>query len=154
MAAGRSMYPDVVPDTIAIIVSDLMFQSRIAAASASLGHAALVADDDATLAAALAGRARLAVVDLHIAGIDALDAIRRAKAAGARVLAFGRHTEPATLRAARAAGADAAVPRSQLVEELPALLRSLMAAEQASQPGCVDERSGRCYSGGGARTNL
>jgi hypothetical protein len=40
-------------------------------------------------------------------------------------MAFGRHTEPALLRAARDAGAAIVVPRSQLVEELPELLRRL-----------------------------
>jgi hypothetical protein len=47
------------------------------------------------------------------------------------VLAFGRHTEPATLRAARDAGAETVVPRSQLVEELPALLGRLLASRKA-----------------------
>ena len=75
-------------------------------------------------------RPAVAVIDLHERALDPTAAITDAKAAGARVLAFGRHTEPATLRAARDAGADLVVPRSQLAEELPELLRSLLAAQE------------------------
>ena len=65
-------------------------------------------------------------MDLHERAFDPETGVGDAKVAGARVLAFGRHTEPAVLRAARAAGADIVVPRSQLAEELPELLRSLL----------------------------
>jgi DNA-binding NarL/FixJ family response regulator len=115
---------------IAIVVSDLLFQSRIAAAVARLGHEATVADSAATVAAALAARPALAIIDLHERNLDALAAVRSAKAAGARVLAFGRHTEPLTLRAARDAGADLVVPRSQLSQELPQLIESLLSAQE------------------------
>jgi hypothetical protein len=70
-----------------------------------------------------------AVIDLHDRNIDALEAIGLASRAGVPVLAFGRHTEPALLRAARDAGALMVVPRSQLVEELPQLLEQLARAE-------------------------
>ena len=103
-------YDHRMTQTVAIAVSDLLFQSRIDAAARALGLAPCIADS----AGALAPTA----------------AITDAKAAGARVLAFGRHTEPATLRAARDAGADLVVPRSQLAEELPELLRSLLAAQE------------------------
>jgi DNA-binding NarL/FixJ family response regulator len=96
-----------------------MFQPRIEAAARALGI-----DVRASSASTLDGAAL--VIDLHEASLDAIAAIAEAKAAGARVLAFGRHTEPATLRAARDAGADIVVPRSQLVEELPELLRRLV----------------------------
>ena len=119
--------------TIAIVVSDLMFQSRIDAAARSLGLAPRIADTAVSLADALAARPAVAVIDLHERALDPTAAIIDAKAAGARVLAFGRHTEPATLRAARDAGADLVVPRSQLAEELPELLRSLMALEEVER---------------------
>ena len=116
--------------TILIVVADLMFQSRIEIAARDAGATARIADTAAALDAALTGDGEApvaVVVDLHITGVDASDAIRRAEAAGARVLAFGRHTEPATLRAARDAGADTVVPRSTIAEELPALLAALLA---------------------------
>jgi DNA-binding NarL/FixJ family response regulator len=116
--------------TVAIVVSDLLFQSRIDAAARALGLAPRIADSAEALADALAARPAVVVIDLHERACDPTAAITDAKAAGARVLAFGRHTEPATLRAARDAGADLVVPRSQIAEELPELLRSLMAAQE------------------------
>ena len=51
------------------------------------------------------------------------------------MLAFGRHTDAATLRQAREAGADIVVPRSQLAEELSELVDRLLAsaAERGAQ---------------------
>jgi DNA-binding NarL/FixJ family response regulator len=115
-----------VPQSVAIVVPDLMFQSRIEAAVRAAGLTPIVAATAAGVDLAIAARPTLAVIDLHGAGIDTDRAIREAKAAGMRVLAFGRHTEPATLRAARDAGADRVVPRSQLVEELHELIASLV----------------------------
>ena len=112
--------------TVAIIVVDLMFQSRIRAAVEQLGMEPRVADVAPAANIAVAARPALVVIDLHAAGIDVPAVIRAAKAVGSKVLAFGRHTEPATLRAAREAGADSVVARSQLVEELPELLRRLV----------------------------
>ena len=106
---------------IALVVSDLMFQSRIAAAAERLGLTVRIE----TTSELTDGDAAAVIVDLHEAGIDPLETIRSAHAAGARVLAFGRHTEPGLLRSARDAGAEIVVPRSQLVEELPELLRRL-----------------------------
>ena len=115
---------------VAIVVSDLLFQSRIAAAVAALGRDAAVADSTAAVAAAIAARPALAIIDLHDRNLDAVAAVRSAKAAGVRVLAFGRHTEPLTLRAARDAGADLVVPRSQLAGELPQLIESLLGTQE------------------------
>ena len=109
-----------------------MFQPTIARAAERLGLDARVADTVESVEAGIAGGPAIAVVDLHAAGIDALATIRDAVAAGARVLAFGRHTEPVTLRAARDAGATSVVPRSQLVEELPSLLAALLTEMSAS----------------------
>ncbi len=123
-------YDHRMTQTVAIAVSDLLFQSRIDAAARALGLAPCIADSAGALAVALAARPAIAVIDLHERALDPTAAITDAKAAGARVLAFGRHTEPATLRAARDVGADLVVPRSQLAEELPELLRSLLAAQE------------------------
>lgn len=114
------------PATIAIVVSDLMFQSRIDAAARALGHTTLIADTAERAADALGASPELVIVDLHEREVDPAAIIRDAKAAGARVLAFGRHTEPQTLRAAREVGADTVVPRSQFVEELGELITSLL----------------------------
>ena len=113
--------------SVAIIVVDLMFQSRIEAAVRAAGLSPIVATTPGEVDAAVGERPALAVVDLHADGIDAGQAIAEAKGAGVPVLAFGRHTDAAALRAARDAGADRVVPRSQLVEEMHELIASLIA---------------------------
>ena len=118
------------PATVAIVVSDLMFQSRIDATARARGHTTLIADTPARANNAMQASPALVIVDLHERAVDPTAIIRDAKAAGARVLAIGRHTEPHTLRAARDAGADTVVPRSQLVEELPQLIASLIGAQE------------------------
>ncbi len=120
--------------TIAIAVSELIFQSRIRAAAQALGLGVAIADTPVAADAALAAGPALVVVDLQERNIDPLAVIEAAKRAGAAVLAFGRHTDVASLRAARAAGADTVVPRSQLAAELPALLASLLTAADRAQP--------------------
>ena len=116
-----------------IIVVDLLFQSRIQAAAEALGLDARVADSAAAAHVAIAAAPTLVVIDVDAAGIDTPSAIHAAKAAGAKVLAFGRHTEPGALRSARDAGADVVVARSQLAEDLPELLRGLTGIEPPSR---------------------
>lgn len=111
-----------------VAISDLILQSRIRDALARLGLSAHVADSPRLLRETLATGPALVVVDLQEAALDPLTAIAEARAGGARVLAFGRHTELASLRSAREAGADVVVARSQLVEELPALIEALVGA--------------------------
>ena len=113
--------------TIAIAVSNLIFQSRVRAAALESGLDVAYADTPSMFAAALRSRPAIVVVDLKELNLDPLDAIAQAKAAGAAVLAFGPHTDAETLRAARSAGADLAVPRSRFKAELGELLRGLLA---------------------------
>lgn len=112
---------------ILAVVSDLMFQSRLREQALALGYEFLAADTPAELRAGLDRSPALAVIDLHVMGLDWRAAVDAAKAAGVPVLAFGRHTEAQLLRSARDAGCDRVVPRSQLVEELPALIAELAA---------------------------
>jgi DNA-binding NarL/FixJ family response regulator len=120
------MYHGRVAPRVMIVVLDLMFEPRIRAAAEALGAETTTVVTDAEADAALGSGAALVVVDVHAAGVDVARLISAAKGASASVLAFGRHTEPATLRAARAAGADRVVPRSQLVEELPELIAAML----------------------------
>ena len=113
--------------TIVAVVNDLMFQSRLQQQARALGYAFAVADDAQSLDT-ITPDAALVIVDLHVVGVDWRAAVSKAKERGLPVLAFGRHTEAALLREARDAGCDRVVPRSQLVEELPALLESLASA--------------------------
>jgi len=117
---------------VIVVVSDLLFQSRIEGAAKSLGLEPVIADTPQRLADALAGRPAIAVVDVHETAFSALDAISSASGAGVRVLAFGRHTAPAELRSAREAGAAIVVPRSELVERLPEFIERLLTAAGGS----------------------
>ena len=114
--------------SVVIVVSDLMFQPRIAAAAEALGLRARTTASAEDAREAIAAAPALAVVDLHERDADAIEIIRAAKSAGAKVLAFGRHTDAAALRAARLAGADSVVPRSVLADGLPGLLEALLPA--------------------------
>lgn len=109
--------------TVALVVSDLMFQARIVDALRALGADVRLDPGGATRKP----RPHAIVVDLQEPGVDVAEVIADAHLSGTRVLAFGRHTDAAALRAAREAGADAVVPRSQLVDGMRELLESLLA---------------------------
>jgi DNA-binding response OmpR family regulator len=111
--------------TILAVVDDFMFLSRLEQHVHALNYAFVSVDSDTALADALEDHPALVIVDLHVSGVDAQGAITAARGHGVPVLAFGRHTQPELLRAARDAGADRVVPRSQLVEELPALVAAI-----------------------------
>jgi DNA-binding NarL/FixJ family response regulator len=91
---------------IVAFVGDLLDRSKIAAAvpDASFGK---TPDDCAG--------ADIVVVDVK-AHPDAV-AIARRLAPDARIVAYGRHDDPAALEAARADGADAALPRSRFFRD-------------------------------------
>lgn len=111
---------------IIAVVDDLMFQSRLEQQARGLGYAFVAVHSEAELRAALERGAALAVVDLHVRGIEWQEAVSIAKEHGVPVLAFGRHTEAQLLRDARNAGCDRVVARSQLVEELAGLIDELV----------------------------
>lgn len=113
-------------DRALVAVPDLMFQPRIEAVLRSMGFETAIADSAVSARDELARRPALVVVDIDAKGLDTEAVIRGAKQMKAQVIAFGRHTEPGALRAARNAGADRSVPRSQLVEELPELVREVL----------------------------
>jgi CheY-like chemotaxis protein len=114
--------------TIVAVVNDLMFQSRLEQGARALGYTFAVAHDTRRIDA-ITQDAALVIVDLHVVGVDWRAAVSKVKERGLPVLAFGRHTEAALLRQAREAGCDRVVPRSQLVEELPALIGELTAGK-------------------------
>jgi DNA-binding NarL/FixJ family response regulator len=73
-------------------------------------------------ASALDSAAAVVVVDLSRP--DALDGVAALRAAGsaARIVGYGRHTEPALLAAARAAGCDRVLVRSVFFADVPAAI--------------------------------
>jgi DNA-binding NarL/FixJ family response regulator len=116
---------------IASLTADLMFSSNIEATLGRAGHVVGTVEDLTGLEMAIEeGDVRLVILDLH-AGFDATDVVSIASGhalgpdverAPVPVLAFGRHTEPALLRAAREAGCAEAVPRSTFVEQMASLV--------------------------------
>jgi hypothetical protein len=110
------------------LVADLMLASRVETGLVRAGYEVRVVDDRPAFEAALAAPAVAVVIfDIH-SGIEAAFVVEASAAKGAPVLAFGRHTEPELLRAARVAGCQAVVPRSEIVESLPELVAKVRAA--------------------------
>lgn len=111
---------------VLLVVTDLIFESRLTAALAALGHQVSVVGDGEEALGALTAGVDLMVLDLHTQGLLPDQAIAAAREHSVPVLAFGRHTAAGLLRAARQAGAQAVVPRSALFEELPSLVAGLL----------------------------
>lgn len=125
---------------ILALTADLMFSSNIEATLRRAGHDVGAIEDLTALERELnQGDTELVILDLH-AGMQPEAVVQVCSGAATHisespgqirpvpVLAFGRHTEQALLRAAREAGCVKAVPRSTFVEEMGSLV------EEATQP--------------------
>ena len=116
---------ETAPDVI-VLVRDLMFSSRIAAAARAADVPLTLLRDPARLSSAPTPptpAARL-IVDLKLPG--GIDAAARWKqcSPGRQVIGFVSHVDADTIARARAAGIDPVLPRSRFVEILPDLLTS------------------------------
>ncbi len=111
--------------TVLLRVPDLMFAARVGDTLKALGLSARDMRAGEPVEPQLAGVVLL-IVQLSGPREAWTSLIAGAKAAGVPVLAFGAHVDAETLRAARQAGADRAVPNSQLAAELPTLVSSLI----------------------------
>jgi CheY-like chemotaxis protein len=115
---------------IVAIVDDLLFGSKIRAATESAGrrvtfvrHGGSVED-----AVRVAG-ASLVIVDLAASGAaDAIRAVRALEGARIPIIAFASHVRADLIAEARAAGADRVLARSAFVAELPTLVAETGAA--------------------------
>ncbi|MFN8095622.1 MAG: hypothetical protein U0599_25970 [Vicinamibacteria bacterium] len=112
--------------TVAAVVDDLMFLSRIREAARPSGVDVVTARNaDALLAAARAG-ARLVLVDADSARLPWAAAVRALRAdaslAAVPVVAFLGHVNVAHAEEAQAAGATRVVARGAFVAELPSLM--------------------------------
>jgi len=108
------------PGRIVLVATDLMRQSRVAEAARALGYAVDFAVSLDEARDALRTPPDLLILDLQAEGLPWREVL--AAAGVAPVIAFGQHTKPNILRQAKAAGCALAVPRSQLVAELPQLI--------------------------------
>jgi hypothetical protein len=98
--------------TVALVDTDLFFRVKIEAMLTASGHRLGAAGEPA---------------DVVIADVNRGDPVAvMAAAGGVPVLGFGRHTDPALLRAARTAGFAKVVPRSVLAERLGDLIADLV----------------------------
>ena len=102
-----------------VLVSDLIFTSRIIAEARACGGVITIVRQPR----ALAGKAgRALIVDLNLAGAIAAAADWR-RATGKPVIGFVSHSDQPTIEQARAAGIDQVMARSRFMQILPELLR-------------------------------
>ena len=113
------------PSLVLAIVSDLIFQSKIAGLAAHLGVPVrcVRSVEQARREVALAGTL---MVDLTISDPGLLEflAEQSRRNASLTTIGFFPHVDAETARAARAAGVSLVLTRGQFVEQLPELLRS------------------------------
>ena len=102
-------------------IHDLMFSTRLRDTARDLGHDCQVVRKAADVPAAL-DDADIVVIDLMVAGGGALEAVAAARDAGVVVVAYGEHVRADVLQAAREAGADQVLTRSEFAFRLPVLL--------------------------------
>ena len=107
-----------------MLCDDLIFFSRVSGAARAAGLTVRMVRSAADLLAAVRTAVpRGVIVDVHNPGLDLpalLAELKEVCPAMPRVIAYGSHVEAAVLKAARAAGCDRVMPRSQFVEELEA----------------------------------
>ncbi|MFL5342060.1 MAG: response regulator [Gemmataceae bacterium] len=113
-----------------LLSDDLIFTSRVTGTARDLGLSFRVAKTTAALLAlAREQPPACVIVDLASPGMNIADFVTELKrlTLPPRIVAYGSHVDTATLKAARAAGCDLVMPRSQFVEELPKSLPAWMA---------------------------
>lgn len=100
-----------------LLSDDLIFTSRIVATARAHGvGVTAVKTADALLAKAKEQPPTGVIVDLHNPTLDVV--ALRAGLPGVRLIAYGSHVDAERLKAARQAGCDRVMPRSQFVEKL------------------------------------
>jgi len=118
---------------ILLLSDDLIFTSRVTGAAAAANLAVRVAkSQEALLVLARQTPPALAILDLANPGlnIDACVAALKAIDPPPAIVAYGPHVDAAGLKAARAAGCDRVLPRSQFAEELPTRLAAWIESPQ------------------------
>ncbi len=107
--------------SILVFCDDLIFTSKITATARAKGiEAAVVRTQESLVAKLLAGPAGCVVVDLHNPSLNWATLFPALGDGRPRFVGFGSHVDVETLKAARAAGCDLVMPRSQFVNRLEA----------------------------------
>jgi DNA-binding NarL/FixJ family response regulator len=115
------------------LVPDLYFATRIAATARAAGVALELVTPQKAMARLAEPGVSLVVLDLHQPDPSLLVSELKRVAPAVPVVGFFSHVETVLKDQALAAGADAALPRSQFVAKLPALLEHGLAA--LARPG-------------------
>jgi CheY-like chemotaxis protein len=113
-----------------LLCDDLIFTSRVTGTARDLGYTFKTARSTAALKQLLeTDRPVCLIIDLanpDLVITDLIGGLRQRGEPVPRVVAYGSHIDTATLKAARAAGCDSVLTRSQFVEELPVHLSDWM----------------------------
>jgi DNA-binding NarL/FixJ family response regulator len=115
-------------ETVLVLTSNLFFMPRIEAAADAGGLDTVTAKTATALMAAVeAHTVPLVLVDLEMdepVWTEALESLKAVKTPGTKVVAYGPHGEPDTLRKARDLGSDAVLIKRDFSEGLVELLAS------------------------------
>ncbi|MGC8559333.1 MAG: hypothetical protein ACP5O1_01490 [Phycisphaerae bacterium] len=108
-------------------VSDLIFSSRIAAEARAAGAEVCWVRSPSACADWDAQSPHLLLVDLNMTSVDPIATIRRARSLPTppKIVAFLSHVQRELAQQAADNGADAVLPRSAFVVQLPELLRGV-----------------------------
>lgn len=108
--------------SILLVCDDLLFGSKVTATSRAHGLVVATARTPAAAVTKAAGAA-CALIDLHLPELDLPKLLPALRDAGvSRVIGFGSHVDVEALKAARRAGCDQVMPRSQFSQELESRL--------------------------------
>lgn len=110
---------------IVVLVTDLIFRSRISATARAAGVLVnFVRNMEEYTALAASGSIELMIVDMDLAGANPLEVINRAAAnhVRPRIVVYLSHVQAELAKAAAAAGADLVLPRSAFVQQLAEIL--------------------------------
>ncbi|HUO51389.1 MAG TPA: hypothetical protein VMT93_02640 [Gemmatimonadaceae bacterium] len=132
---------------VLLVMSDLLFRSRIDDVATRLGLALRAAKSPEQLERHLAnGAPALAIVDLECDTLDPAAAIARLRAlpegASLAIVAFSGHTNAAAIAAGRAAGAGVVLARGAFTQQLAPLLERIAEGER-TRSGPAAEPTGR-----------
>jgi DNA-binding NarL/FixJ family response regulator len=108
------------------LVRDLFFRAKIDAVAAALGAEVEYASSlDAVATRISATHPSIIFTDLSDATFPALETLKKIRAAApaARAIGFASHVDLKSLKAARAAGYDLTLSRSEFTSQLPSLLK-------------------------------
>jgi CheY-like chemotaxis protein len=126
-----------VPARGLLLCDDLIFSSRITGTARDLGFTFQSARSIEVLREQLVSALPACIIlDLSNPSLVVADFLKELHERGEpapRVIAYGSHVDAVTLRAARAAGCDPVLTRSQFVEELPRKLPEWMQGRNTSR---------------------